>query len=119
LVRSDAEAHSDLCEVLAPTPVLTSVDIAPLDRLGCWWSGRFGCSGTADSLRVVPDCRAARILTAVWGLAFSVDALIQVAVAYTLPIDLVPGVSTAQWLVVLGCTLLFHIVYTKRKDLRA
>jgi hypothetical protein len=63
--------------------------------------------------------RAARILTAAWGLAFALDALIQVALAYTLPIDLVPAVSTAQWLVVLGCTLLFHIVYTKRKDLRA
>jgi hypothetical protein len=62
--------------------------------------------------------RAARILTAVRGLAFSVDGLIQV-LAYTLSIDLVPGVSTAQWLVVLGATLLVHLVYTKRKDLRA
>ncbi len=63
--------------------------------------------------------RSARILSAVWGLAFSLDALVQVLLAYTLPVDLVPGISTARWLVVLGGALTFHIVYTRRKDLRA
>ena len=62
---------------------------------------------------------ATRILSAVWGLVFALDALVQVAIAYTLPVDDVPGVSTAQWLVVLGCLIGFHVVYTKRKDLRA
>ena len=63
--------------------------------------------------------RATRILSAVWGLVFALDALVQVAIAYTLPVDLVPGVSTAQWLVALGGLLTFHVVYTKRRDLRA
>ena len=63
--------------------------------------------------------RATRILSAVWGLVFALDALVQVAIAYTLPVDQVPGVSTAQWLVALGGLITFHVVYTKRKDLRA
>jgi hypothetical protein len=63
--------------------------------------------------------RATRILSAIWGLVFALDALVQVAIAYTLPVDQVPLVSTLQWLVALGGLIGFHIVYTKRKDLRA
>ena len=62
---------------------------------------------------------ATRILSAVWGLVFTLDALAQVAIAYTLPVDRVPLVSTVQWLVVLGAMIAFHSVYTKRKELRA
>ncbi|HEY4460957.1 MAG TPA: VC0807 family protein [Pseudonocardiaceae bacterium] len=63
--------------------------------------------------------KATRILSAVWGLVFTLDAIAQVAIAYTLPIDRVPLVSTVQWLVVLGGMIAFHSVYTQRKDLRA
>lgn len=63
--------------------------------------------------------RAIRVLSAVWGLVFSLDALVQVAIAEILPVDRVPLVSTVQWLVALGGLLAFHVVYTKRKNLRA
>jgi hypothetical protein len=63
--------------------------------------------------------RATRILSAVWGLVFSLDALVQVAIAYTLPVDQVPLVSTVQWLIALGGLITFHVVYTKRRGLRA
>ncbi|HEX4225503.1 MAG TPA: VC0807 family protein [Pseudonocardiaceae bacterium] len=63
--------------------------------------------------------RATRILSSVWGLVFTLDALLQVAIAYTLPVDRVPLVSTVQWLVVLAGLITFHAVYTQRKGLRA
>ncbi|MGX1778476.1 VC0807 family protein [Nocardia brasiliensis] len=60
-----------------------------------------------------------RVLTAVWGLVFTSDALVRVLLAYTLPIDSVPLVSTVQWLVVLACLLAFHYVYVTKHGLKA
>jgi len=62
--------------------------------------------------------RHVRILTAVWGAVFLADAGVRVALAYSLPLDAVPGVSTAQWLVVLGCLIAFHIRYVNRNGLK-
>ena len=55
--------------------------------------------------------RHIRILTAVWGAVFLIDAGVRVALVSSLPVDSVPGISTAQWLVVLGCLLAFHTRY--------
>ena len=35
-------------------------------------------------------------LTAVWGMGFTLDALVRVLLAYTIPIDSVPLVSTVE-----------------------
>ena len=37
------------------------------------------------------------VVTIVWGLALLVDAAIRVVMAYTLPVDLVPGLGGALW----------------------
>ena len=63
--------------------------------------------------------KATRILSAVWGLVFTLDALVQIVLAYTLPIDAFPLINTVQWLVVLGGMITFHAIYTQRKNLRA
>lgn len=62
--------------------------------------------------------RHIRILTAVWGVVFLGDALVRVVLAYSLPLDAVPGVSTVQWLVVLACLLVFHARYVSRTGLK-
>jgi len=74
------------------------------------WEGKW--SDDADFRRHV------RILTAVWGAVFLADAGVRVALAYSLPVDSVPGVSTVQWLVVLACLLLFHTRYVSRNGLK-
>ena len=67
-----------------------------------------------------PDFRRhVRILTAIWGVVFLGDALVRVVLAYTLPIDAAPGVSTAQWMAVLACLLGFHTWYVGRFGLKA
>lgn len=67
-----------------------------------------------------PDFRRhVRILTAIWGVVFLADAGVRVALAYTLPLDAVPGVSTAQWIGVLACLLGFHTWYVGRFGLKA
>ncbi|MGW4767954.1 VC0807 family protein [Nocardia sp. NPDC004278] len=59
-----------------------------------------------------------RVLTAVWGATFTGDALLRVALAYTLPIDSVPLVSSLQWLAVLAGLWTFHTVYVTKKGLK-
>ncbi|WP_141717398.1 VC0807 family protein [Nocardia altamirensis] len=59
-----------------------------------------------------------RLLTAVWGTAFVVDAVIRILLAYTLPIDAIPLVSTVQWLVVLAALIAFQNVYVTRHGLK-
>jgi hypothetical protein len=68
---------------------------------------------------VEPEFRTAiRTLTAVWGVVFTLDSLVRVLVAYTLPIDAIPLVSTVQWLVVLGALILFHVRYINTHGLK-
>jgi hypothetical protein len=59
------------------------------------------------------------VLTAVWGMGFTLDALMRVLLAYTIPIDSVPLVSTVQWLVVLGGLVTFHIAYITKHGPKA
>jgi hypothetical protein len=59
-----------------------------------------------------------RVLTAVWGAGFALDAGVRVLLAYTLPLDSVPAVSSAQWLVVLAGLIAFHIRYVGRNGLK-
>ncbi|MEU8921987.1 VC0807 family protein [Kitasatospora sp. NPDC048545] len=62
--------------------------------------------------------RHLRLLTAVWGLGFAVDAGIRVTLACTLPVDAVPLVNSLQWLVVLGGLFGFHFWYVNRHGLK-
>ncbi|MGW4119510.1 hypothetical protein [Nocardia sp. NPDC004711] len=55
-----------------------------------------------------------RVLTAV----FTLDAVVRVAFAYTLPLDAVPLATTLQWLVALAGLITFHIVYVTRNGLK-
>ncbi|MGW4243594.1 VC0807 family protein [Nocardia sp. NPDC004722] len=59
-----------------------------------------------------------RVLSAVWGAGFTADAAIRIAVAYSLPLDTIPLVTTLQWLVVLGGLIGFHIFYVNRNGLK-
>ncbi|MEU5426296.1 VC0807 family protein [Streptomyces olivoreticuli] len=59
-----------------------------------------------------------RVITAVWGAVLTLDAGVRVVLACTLPVDLVPGVSTAQWLVVLAGLLVFHNRFVTRRGLK-
>ena len=60
-----------------------------------------------------------RVLTAIWGVVFLGDAIVRVVLAYTLPLDAVPGVSTVQWVAVLACLLAFHTRYVGKNGLKA
>ncbi|MEV7776110.1 VC0807 family protein [Kitasatospora sp. NPDC086791] len=62
--------------------------------------------------------RHLRTLTAVWGLGFAVDAGIRVALACTLPVDVVPLVNSLQWPAVLGGLFGFHFRYVNRHGLK-
>lgn len=60
-----------------------------------------------------------RVLSAVWGAGFLLDTIIRVTLAYTLPLDTIPLVTTLQWLAVLAILITFHIFYITRHDLKA
>ncbi|MEC3918344.1 VC0807 family protein [Nocardia sp. CDC160] len=59
-----------------------------------------------------------RVLSAVWGAGFALDAVIRIVVAYSLPLDAIPLVTTLQWLAVLAVLISFHIVYVNRNGLK-
>ncbi|MEU7164479.1 VC0807 family protein [Streptomyces morookaense] len=63
--------------------------------------------------------RHIRVISAVWGAVFTLDAGVRVVLACTLPVDLIVAVSTAQWLVVLAGLLIFHTRYVTRHGLKA
>lgn len=75
------------------------------------WEARWG---TEPAFR-----RAIRVLTAVWGAVLTLDAGVRVVLALTAPVDLVPTLSTVQWLVVLAGLLVFHNRYITRHGLKA
>ncbi|WP_327233251.1 hypothetical protein OG349_04005 [Streptomyces sp. NBC_01317] len=60
-----------------------------------------------------------QVLTAVWGTALFLDTVLTMVLTYLLPIDLIEVVTQGQWYVVLAGLLAFHLVHTKRLDLRA
>lgn len=65
-----------------------------------------------------PFRRAIRVITAVWGTVLTLDAGVRVVLALTAPVDLVPTLSTVQWLVVLAGLLVFHNRYITRHGLK-
>jgi hypothetical protein len=63
--------------------------------------------------------RGLRLITAVWGVGLVLDAVVRVVIAYTLPLDAVPGVTTAQWIALFVVLYGFMMVYSKKNDLLA
>ncbi|GAA2605547.1 VC0807 family protein [Streptomyces tubercidicus] len=62
--------------------------------------------------------RHLRLVTAVWGAVFLLDAVLRVVLAYTIPVDSFPLTSTLLWLVLLGGLLAFHNWYITRHGLK-
>ncbi|WP_051367927.1 VC0807 family protein [Hamadaea tsunoensis] len=60
-----------------------------------------------------------RVLTAVWGVAFLLSAVLQLLFAYALPLDVAPAAMNGAWPVIAVPLFVFHLTYTKRHSLRA
>lgn len=76
--------------------------------------GRFRSDGTSwDVLweREPAFRRIWRISTAIWGAAMLLDAAVRVVMAYTLPVDLVPGLGALLWPVTLVVLQLVNGIY--------
>lgn len=81
--------------------------------------GEAGAQAWLDRWDTEPTFRhQIRLLTAVWGAGFLLDAGIRVLFACTLPIGAVPLVNSLQWLVVLGGLFGFHFWYVTRNGLK-
>lgn len=59
-----------------------------------------------------------RLITTVWGAVFLLDAVLRVALAYTIPVDAFPLTSTLLWLALLGGLLTWHNWYLTRHGLK-
>jgi hypothetical protein len=57
------------------------------------------------------------VTTVIWGVALLIDAAVRVAMAYTLPIDSVPGLSGALWIVTLVALQIITNIYFLRSGL--
>ncbi|MGP4016705.1 VC0807 family protein [Saccharopolyspora sp. 5N708] len=55
-----------------------------------------------------------RVLTVLWGVGLLTDALLRVVLAYTLPIDVVPALSAAQWLILLVILQVISQIHLRR-----
>jgi hypothetical protein len=55
-----------------------------------------------------------RVATVIWGVAMLIDAMIRVVMAYTLPVDLVPGLGGALWPVTFVVLQVVDNVYFRR-----
>lgn len=60
-----------------------------------------------------------KLITAVWGVGLVLDAVVRVVIAFALPLDAVPGVTTVQWIVVFAGLYLFMFWYSRKNDLLA
>jgi hypothetical protein len=60
-----------------------------------------------------------RVLTVVWGLATVLNAVLHVAAAFVLPLGIAPLVLQLIWPAIIAPLMVFHVLYTKRRDLRA
>jgi hypothetical protein len=70
-------------------PLLEGVTMHQAGASGASWDGLW---------ERVPQFRHIwRVATVIWGLALLVDAAIRVVMAYTLPVDSVPGLGGALW----------------------
>ncbi|OQO89680.1 VC0807 family protein [Saccharomonospora piscinae] len=63
--------------------------------------------------------RAMRVITALWGISFLIDAAARVVMAYTLPVDLVPVLSMLLILVMLTLVVIGSKAYARRQTRRA
>ena len=52
-----------------------------------------------------------KVTTVIWGVALLIDAAVRVAMAYTLPIDAIPGLSGALWIVTLLALQIITNIY--------
>jgi hypothetical protein len=59
-----------------------------------------------------------RLLSAVWGAVFLLDAALRVVLVYTIPVDDFPLTSTVLWLALLGGLITFHNRYITRNGLK-
>ena len=59
-----------------------------------------------------------RVVTALWGVAFVLDSVLRVIMAYALPIDVVPVLSVALIVVTLALANLLGKAYARRAGLR-
>lgn len=55
-----------------------------------------------------------RAVTTIWGVGFLLEAVIRVALAYTLPVDAVPAVTTIQFIALFALMLLIAPRYGRR-----
>lgn len=60
-----------------------------------------------------------RLVTIVWGAGLVFDAVVRVVIAYALPLDAVPGVTTIQWIVLFALLYGFMMIYSRKNDLLA
>ncbi|MFF0338801.1 VC0807 family protein [Kribbella sp. NPDC004875] len=60
-----------------------------------------------------------RLITIVWGVGLVADAVVRVVIAYTLPLDSVPGVTTIQWIVLFALLYSFMMIYSRKNALLA
>jgi hypothetical protein len=63
--------------------------------------------------------RGLRVNTAVWGAALVASAVVHLVLVYTLPIDLISGVTTVVWFASLACLIAWHVWYIRKEDLDA
>jgi hypothetical protein len=63
--------------------------------------------------------RGLRIDTAAWGGVLLVNAVVQIVLVYTLPIDLISVVTTVAWLGGLACLVAWHVWYIRKENLEA
>jgi hypothetical protein len=57
------------------------------------------------------------VTTVIWSVALLIDAAVRVAMAYTLPIDSIPGFSGALWIVTLLALQIITNTYFLRSGL--
>ncbi|GAA1599528.1 hypothetical protein GCM10009804_65170 [Kribbella hippodromi] len=60
-----------------------------------------------------------RLITLVWGIGLVFDASVRVVIAYALPLDAVPGITTAQWIILFVLLYGFMMIYSRKNDLLA
>ncbi|AEV86592.1 hypothetical protein ACWT_5575 [Actinoplanes sp. SE50] len=82
--------------------------------------GEPGLRGWENRWHTDPGFRhGLRTITFVWGCASLLNMLVTVLAAVLLPLDLAPAVLNAGWPAIAVPTFLFHLYYTRKKDLRA
>jgi hypothetical protein len=63
--------------------------------------------------------RGLRIDTAAWGAVLLANAVLHVVLVYTLPIDLISGVTTVEWFASLALLITWHVWYIRKENLDA